>query len=89
MTLRWSEIARWDLDQIFDFICIDHPFAAADTLLGIVKAADRLLKYPMLGHAGREQGTRELIVAPYIIVYRIKDSTLINIEAVLHGAQRF
>ncbi|MGH9584819.1 MAG: type II toxin-antitoxin system RelE/ParE family toxin [Bryobacteraceae bacterium] len=45
---------------------------------------------PLLGRRGRHPGTRELIHAPYAIVYRVNDEQrCIHIEAVFHGSRRY
>lgn len=44
----------------------------------------------MMGHAGREAGTREFAVpgTAYIVVYRVRDDRL-RILAILHGARNW
>ena len=76
------------LTGIYDHIAEDNPTAAASQSRRIVDAAQRLIALPHLGHPGRIQGSRELVVAgtPYLIAYRIHTKT-IQILAVKHGAQ--
>jgi plasmid stabilization system protein ParE len=62
---------------------------AANVIESIIRMAERLLEFSQLGHAGRVERTREVILTPYVIVYRIHESNVINVEAVIHGAQRF
>ncbi len=48
-----------------------------------------LTDFPMIGHGGSLQGTRELVVPglPYIIVHRVEPGTVV-VLGVYHGAQR-
>jgi toxin ParE1/3/4 len=45
-----------------------------------------LRSFPYGGRAGRLPGSRELVVAPYIVVYRVKNE-LIEISRIYHSAQ--
>ena len=50
-----------------------------------------LLELDALAHMGRPgfvKGTRELIVSPYVVVYRIRDG-MIEIASVMHGQRRW
>jgi hypothetical protein len=40
-----------------------------------------------MGQAGRRFGTRELVLPPYCVIYRVHKGA-ISIEAVLHSARR-
>ena len=41
-----------------------------------------------MGRTGRVAGTRELVIAPYVIAYRSRKS-VIEILAIIHGARRW
>jgi plasmid stabilization system protein ParE len=60
-------------------------------VLGRIEARVALLAIPGLEHMGRpglQEGTRELIEHPYIIVYEVLESRAeIVVWAVVHGAQ--
>jgi toxin ParE1/3/4 len=89
VTLRWSVVASADLRSIYDFIAEDGNLEAAANVAGdLLTAAERLLLFPLLGRSGQVEGTRELILTPYVIVYRV-DAEVILIDAVIHGARRF
>ncbi|MDF3062048.1 MAG: ParE toxin of type toxin-antitoxin system, parDE [Microvirga sp.] len=68
----------------------DSPRAAANM---IRRLGDRIeqLSLPGLaemGGPGREPGTRELVEAPYIIVYEVhRERHEVHILAIFHGAQ--
>jgi len=64
------------------------PAFAHSTVLEIYQAILSLRSTPYRGRAGREEGTRELILPrlPYVVVYRVKDID-IEILHIYHGAQ--
>jgi len=47
---------------------------------------ERLVACPSLGRSGEVAGTRELVAAPYVVVYRVRDE-VIEIVQIWHGAQ--
>lgn len=88
MRLLWSDFARADREQIFDYIEADSPRAAIAVDERIHTQIERLLQFPEIGRPGRVAGTRELVLThtPYIAAYRISGD-IISILRVLHGAQ--
>jgi addiction module RelE/StbE family toxin len=84
------ESAARDLDEIIDWISRDNPGAAARVANRIKTKIERLadLGLPNIGRPGLLEGTRELVEAPYIIVYTVdQPNQLIDILAILHGAK--
>jgi len=79
-----------DLVSIFEWIAHDDPKAAIETVRRIRHRIGRLAT-PGLAHMGRPglvTGTRELVEAPYIIVYEVSDDgEELAVLAVFHGAQ--
>jgi plasmid stabilization system protein ParE len=59
-----------DLDRIFEWIAKDNTRAATDTMRRIRAKLDLLATtgFAEIGRRGRDPGTRELIVSPYIIL---------------------
>jgi plasmid stabilization system protein ParE len=47
-----------------------------------------LVDFPEAARSGRLKGTRELVVPPYIVVYRVLEQQ-IDIAAVIHGKRRW
>ena len=88
MAIRWSHDAPEQLGSIWEHIAEDSPEAARMTVERILEAIDRLAAFPQSGRRGRIEGTRELIVPPYVIVYRAQPDA-VTIEAVLHGRRRY
>jgi plasmid stabilization system protein ParE len=84
-----DEAAR-DLDEIYGWIEKDSP-AAAVQMVRRIRAKINLLLTPGMadmGRLGRDEGTRELIEGPYIVVYEVDvGREEIIVLAVFHGAQ--
>ena len=90
MKIVWSESARLDLREIFEYIANENPNAARRLLGEIKKQALILIDNPQIGRAGRVEGTRELVLAGtnYILPYRVK-ANQVQILAVFHGARKW
>ena len=88
MTLRWTRTAVRDIESLHAYVAGGNPEAATVVINRVVTGIERLLRHPDLGRNGRVPGTRELIVAPYIVAYRAK-KTAIEILAVIHSARRW
>lgn len=88
MRLVWAPFAMADRDQIFSYIEVDNPRAAAEIDERIASAAQRLIRFPESGRPGRVAGTRELVVprTPYIAIYAMTTDK-VRILRVLHGAR--
>lgn len=84
------EAAYDDLDRIYAWIEKDRPRSADAVIDRILESADRLGRFPYMGHAGIVPGTYEWVVrgSPYILVYEVHASDdLVAVTAVFHGAQ--
>lgn len=84
------EAAYDDLDRIYAWIAKDQPRAADAVIDRILASADRLGRFPYMGHPGRVRGTYEWVVPglPYILVYQVRaEDDLVSVDAVFHGAQ--
>jgi len=88
MDIRWTTEASSNLEKISLRIAEDNPEAALKTVRTIFERIEQLVTFPRLGRMGREEGTRELVLSsvPYIVVYRVADST-VEILQIWHGAQ--
>jgi toxin ParE1/3/4 len=84
------EAAAGDLDDILEWISRDNPRAAAELVGRSLARIDRLA-IPGLSHIGRPglvEGTRELVEAPYIIVYMVDEpADEITVFSIVHGAR--
>jgi plasmid stabilization system protein ParE len=82
-----------DLDAIYEWIAKDNPRAAVEMIRRIRAKLDLLATtgFAEIGRPGRDAGTRELVVAPYIIVYEFHTkkemrSWEIVVLGIFHGA---
>lgn len=90
MKIVWTEPARQDLREIFEYIANENPNAARRLLGEINQQALILIDNPQIGRDGRVEGTRELVLAGtnHILPYRVKRKQ-IQILAVFHGARKW
>jgi toxin ParE1/3/4 len=86
--LVWSTRALTEFDEIITYIRNQDPVTAHRVTARIDERVASLLAHPRLGRAGRVSGTRELVVAPFIVAYEVTDD-LIVILAVLRGRRRW
>jgi toxin ParE1/3/4 len=85
------ETAYNDLDRIHSWIARDRPHSADAVIERILESAERLGRFPYIGHPGRAPGTYEWVVLrlPYIIVYEVQEQEeSVIVTAVFHGAQQ-
>ena len=84
--IRWTTKASDQFEIIVGHIRRDNPHKArilAQTILGRIA---ELARFPALGRPGEQEGTRELVSSPYIIVYRLH-AEIVEILFIWHGAQ--
>jgi toxin ParE1/3/4 len=88
MNIRWAEEAAANLEHISLYIAEDNLEAALTTVNTIYERIEQLSVFPNRGRMGREPGTRELVLSPlpYIVAYRVKEST-VEILHIWHGAE--
>jgi plasmid stabilization system protein ParE len=82
-----------DLDEIFDYIMVDNPLAAAGMLDNITQALRRLENFPNSGVLLPEPSLikfdfRMVIVEPYLAFYRFINNK-VYIYRVLHGSRNY
>ena len=84
-----SDAARIDLDDIWFYIASDSPINADRFLDLLVEVATGTLSIAPLSGREREElgdGLRSLAFENYLIIYRLKDST-VEVLRVIHGAR--
>jgi addiction module RelE/StbE family toxin len=89
--LVWTRPALDDVIRIRTHIAADSPRYARVTAERLLAAVDRLREHPLSGRIVPELGQptlREVIDAPYRIVYRVR-AELLEVITVVHSAQRF
>src|SRR5690242_1460752 len=88
MTIRWTATALADLQSVHVYLSDESQDAATATVDHLSDAIRELGKSPQMGRPGHVPGTRELVVRPYVIVYRMKREA-IELLAFLHGAKQW
>ena len=87
--ITWTRESELWLKDIFDYIAVDDPGAAARTVIAIHEKAQLLRNHPQLGHKYEMVESREvriLLYEHYRITYLIKPDGNIDILGVFHGA---
>ncbi len=87
MQIVWTKQAITDLAEIEHYIEQDKPQAARRVAAHLVASAEHLAEFPQLGKPGPRPGTRDLIIPPYFISYRIRSERL-EILSIWHGRRR-
>ena len=86
--VEWAAIAETDLKQIVDYLAADSSGNALQIFKKIRQRASGLYSFPERGRVVPElqaQGIyiyRELIVAPWLIVYRIAEETVFVLSVI-------
>jgi toxin ParE1/3/4 len=88
MTARWTPTALHDLESLHAYISRDNPTAADAAVERILAGIEALSEHPEMGRSGRVTATRELVLPPLAIAYRLRRSAL-EILAIIHGARRW
>jgi len=85
--LVWTGAARADRRQIFEYIEVENPRAAAELDNQFERAAALLQTHPEMGRPGRLPGTREFVVhRRYFLLYQV-DADTVRILGVVHTAR--
>jgi toxin ParE1/3/4 len=87
MITRWTPIASHDFEIVCDYIAQDNADKACDVANRIYSAIEAPARHPEVGRIGRRPRTRELILPPYVVVYRVEDSAILVLN-VFHSARR-
>ena len=86
--IRWTPAAASDLQRVSVYLTENHPQYRHPTLRKVYAAIQSLKDWPYRGRAGREEGTRELILPPlpYVAIYRVNDQS-IEVLRIYHAGQ--
>ena len=86
----WLKEALTDLRGIHAYIARDNPAAARRVVKAIRDDVKVLEQHPLIGRAGRIEGTRELVIGryPYIVAYR-PVFPAVHALAVVHTSRRW
>lgn len=86
--LNWtSEAQRW-LEDIFEYVAQENPFAAGQVVEGIYNRAQTLKDFPESGYCYEPSGrnVRILLFGHYRIAYLIRDDGNVVVLGVFHGS---
>jgi len=89
--IQWTEQAKRQLDQVYDYIALSNSEdVAAAVVSRVVSRVEQLATFPMSGRKGRVPNTRGLVISstPFIAAYAIEKDRIV-ILAIYHGAQRW
>jgi toxin ParE1/3/4 len=84
--IRWTTEAADQFETAAKYIQQDNPDAARKLAQTVIDRIDQLATFPGMGRPGEVKGTRELVVPPYVLVYRHTDD-IVEILYIWHGAQ--
>lgn len=84
--IRWTTEAADQFEAAVRYIQQDNPGAARKLVETVIGLVDQLATFPRMGRPGEVKGTRELVVPPYVVVYRHTDE-IVEILYVWHGSQ--
>lgn len=89
MKIVWTPQAEQDRAEIWDYLVARDPAAAVRIDQLFSEAIAKLADFPMLGHAGRVAGTRELTPhRSYRILYEVAGDT-VWILVVIHTSRQW
>jgi toxin ParE1/3/4 len=88
MHVRWTPAAADDFENIVRHIREENLQAARQVADEIYKSLQRLLTFPSMGRPGEKSGTRELVIPPYVVVYRIAPE-FVELLRIWHSAQNW
>ncbi len=77
--IRWTPQAADDLEAIAEFISADSPHYAGLFVLNVLRAVERLERFPKLGRIVPEADNpsiREVLLGNYRIVYRLRSGAV-------------
>ncbi len=90
MRVIWSERALRRLQELHDYIARDQPINARRVIHRLLMRGEQLAQQPRSGRVVPEYddpGLRELIDAPYRILYVIETES-VTVLSVRHGAEQ-
>jgi addiction module RelE/StbE family toxin len=86
----WTEMAQYDLQDIYDYISKDSELYALRLIDKIVERTEILIDHPKTGRVVpefRNNQIREVIEGNYRIVYYLEKEEEVKIVRVFHGAR--
>lgn len=88
----WTEPARDNLRQIYDYIAEDSIYYAQEVISCIIEKTEPLDNFPAIGRIVPElmnENIRELFIYSYRIIYEICPDNNIAVLAIIHAKRDF
>ncbi len=89
ISIRWSSTAADEFEALIHHISQDNPEAALSMAQNVLDRIAQIQTFPNIGRPGERPGTRELVVAPFVVVYWLLTEDDAEILRVWHGAQNW
>jgi len=86
MRVSWTTLAAADISRITRRIMQDNPTAARKVAKILYDSGMSLETMPNRGRSGRIAGTREFVIGPFILVYRVS-ADAVEVLRIYHSAQ--
>jgi len=86
-SIRWTTEAADEFEAHINRIREDNPEAAYAMAQTILDHIAQLQTFPSLGRPGEVKRSREIVEAPYVIVYWLLPDDVAEILHIWHGAQ--
>ena len=88
MKVKWLRKALYNLQVIYKYIAKDNPEDALKVVIKIRGSVNQLENFPLMGRIGRVKETREIVINPYFVIYRV-NGNFVEILRILHSARKF
>lgn len=95
MQIIYSDQAKNDIDEIYDYIYVENPFAAKKIIQELKVTIEKLMDFSELGTVSRlhELALKDIRILPhrnYIILYRIDHTeNIVYVYHIVHGARDY
>jgi addiction module RelE/StbE family toxin len=90
--VKWSNSAKYDLRQIYDYISKDSKIYGKKVIDDIVSRADQLNQFSNLGRKVTElhnPRVREIMIYSYRLIYEVKSDEEVEVLAIIHTKRKF
>ena len=88
MKVKWLRKALHNLQLIHKYIAKDNSEATLKIVIKIRGSVNQLENFPLMGRIGRVKETREIVINPYFVIYRV-NGNFVEILRILHSARKF
>ena len=89
--VKWSNAAKMDLKQIFEYIARDSRQYGDKVIKDIIEKSENLLNFPRMGRSVPEMlddNIREIIIYSYRLVYELVSDEEVQVIALIHSKRQ-